>query len=141
MTDLRVESPLVRADPAQLQQVILNLVKNAIEAMSFMPPDGRRLNVGTRLEGGSSIVLFVQDAGPGVQPDAGSFHRALNRSFKSQCTPQEASETPIRTIQERSVQPYDVKGLDLVTVWPKRYSMSRGWPVTQGVAIQPHSRI
>src|SRR5206468_4547055 len=69
VTDLRVESPLVRADPAQLQQVILNLVKNAIEAMSFMPPDGRRLNVGTRLEGGSSIVLFVQDTGPGVHPE------------------------------------------------------------------------
>jgi signal transduction histidine kinase len=69
VTDFRVESPLVRADPAQLQQVILNLVKNAIEAMSFMPPDGRLLNVGTRLEGGSSVVLFVQDSGAGVHPE------------------------------------------------------------------------
>lgn len=69
VTEFSVESPLVRADPAQLQQVILNLVKNAIEAMSFTPPDLRRLNIGTRLEGGSSVVLFVQDAGGGVHPE------------------------------------------------------------------------
>jgi signal transduction histidine kinase len=69
VTDFRVESPLVRANPVQLQQVILNLVKNAIEAMRFTYPDGRRLNVGTRLEGRSSVVLLVQDTGAGVHPE------------------------------------------------------------------------
>ena len=66
VTEFRAETPSVRADPAQLQQVILNLVKNAIEAMSSTPPDGRRLKVGTRNEGRSSVFLSVQDTGAGV---------------------------------------------------------------------------
>jgi signal transduction histidine kinase len=69
VTEFRAAIPSVCADPAQLQQVILNLVKNAIEAMSSTPPDSRRLNVGTRLEGSSSVLLFVQDTGTGVHPE------------------------------------------------------------------------
>jgi signal transduction histidine kinase len=65
-TEFRLENPF--GDPAQLQQVILNLVKNAIEAMSSTLPDGRRLNIGTRLEGNSSVLLSVQDTGAGVLP-------------------------------------------------------------------------
>ena len=68
VTDLGVETSLVCADSAQLQQVILNLLKNAIEAMSSTPPDRRRLNIGTRRNGNSSVLLFVQDSGAGVHP-------------------------------------------------------------------------
>jgi signal transduction histidine kinase len=67
-TEFRVEVPLVRADPVQLQQVILNLFKNAIEAMASTPPNGRRLNIGTRLERNSFVLLSVQDTGTGVPP-------------------------------------------------------------------------
>jgi signal transduction histidine kinase len=63
------EAPLVHADPAQLQQVILNLVKNAIEAMDSTPPEGRRLTIGTRLEPNSSVLLSVQDTGAGVSAE------------------------------------------------------------------------
>jgi signal transduction histidine kinase len=78
VTEFRVEAPSVHADPAQLQQVILNLVKNAIEAMSSTPPDGRRLNVGTRLEGSSSVLLSVQNTGAGVHPqDQGRIFEAF----------------------------------------------------------------
>jgi signal transduction histidine kinase len=68
VTDLGVETSLVCADSAQLQQVILNLLKNAIEAMSSTPPDRRRLNIGTRRDGNSSVLLFIQDSGAGVHP-------------------------------------------------------------------------
>jgi signal transduction histidine kinase len=68
-TEFRVEVPLVHADPVQLQQVILNLFKNAIEAMASTPPNGRRINIGTRLDERNSFVLLsVQDTGTGVPP-------------------------------------------------------------------------
>jgi signal transduction histidine kinase len=78
VTEFGVEVPLVHADPAQLQQVVLNLVKNAIEAMNSTAPDGRRLNIGTRLEPNSSVLLSVQDTGAGVSPqDQGRIFEAF----------------------------------------------------------------
>lgn len=68
VTEFRGEPSLVRVDPAQLQQVILNLVKNAMEAMRSTPPDRRRLIISTRLRGNSSVLLSVQDSGAGVNP-------------------------------------------------------------------------
>jgi signal transduction histidine kinase len=66
-TEFRVEAPLVHADPVQLQQVILNLFKNAIEAMASTPPNGRRMNIGTRFDERNLFVLLsVQDTGTGV---------------------------------------------------------------------------
>jgi signal transduction histidine kinase len=68
-TEFRVEAPFVQADPVQLQQVILNLIKNAIEAMASTPPNGRRIQIGTRLDEPKSFVLLsVQDTGTGVLP-------------------------------------------------------------------------
>jgi signal transduction histidine kinase len=67
-TELSGETPSVSVDPAQLQQVILNMVINAVEAMNATPSDGRRLNVGVRREGSSSVLLSVQDTGAGVPP-------------------------------------------------------------------------
>jgi signal transduction histidine kinase len=68
-TEFSGQTPSVSADPAQLQQVVLNLVKNAIDAMISSPSGGRRLFVGTRRQGSSSVHLCVQDTGAGVQPD------------------------------------------------------------------------
>jgi len=68
VTELLAAPPSVSADPAQLQQVILNLIKNAIEAMNSVPVGDRRLNVSTRLGENSHVLLSVQDTGAGIHP-------------------------------------------------------------------------
>jgi len=68
VTDFRGEASFVHADPVQMQQVILNLLKNAMEAMTFTPRDGRRLHIGTRIERNSFVLLSIQDSGTGVSP-------------------------------------------------------------------------
>jgi C4-dicarboxylate-specific signal transduction histidine kinase len=59
--------PVTMADPVQLQQVILNLVMNAIEAIASTDHSERVLHVQTRAEGGS-VFLAVVDSGPGFDP-------------------------------------------------------------------------
>ena len=69
-TDLQPNAPLVLADAVQLQQVLLNLIVNACEAMSASPPGQRRLTIGTRMvEDGRSIECSVADHGCGIRPE------------------------------------------------------------------------
>ena len=57
-------TPLVLADQVQLQQVILNLIVNAIEAMNFMP-DARELRITSALHDADGVIITVEDSGPG----------------------------------------------------------------------------
>jgi signal transduction histidine kinase len=69
MTTFQVEAPCVNVDPIQLQQVILNLLKNATEAMASTPRDARRLEISTLARSGT-VVLSIRDTGAGVpQPE------------------------------------------------------------------------
>jgi signal transduction histidine kinase len=61
--------PEIHASHAQIQQVILNLIKNAAEAMRLVAPDKRRLRLVTGFNGNSGVSVYVQDSGPGVSPD------------------------------------------------------------------------
>ena len=61
--------PPVIGDPVQLQQVFLNLVINACEAMESLPAHERRLRLVTGPDA-SGVRVTVQDNGPGVSPDA-----------------------------------------------------------------------
>jgi signal transduction histidine kinase len=65
-TAFQGDLPLVHADPTQLQQVVLNLVKNAVEAMNSLAPEVRYLQLATSLEGISNVLLSVQDSGTGI---------------------------------------------------------------------------
>jgi signal transduction histidine kinase len=65
-TDFQDNLPHVHLDATQLQQVLLNLVKNAIDAMSSVAPEARRLRLTTSFDGHATILLSVQDSGPGI---------------------------------------------------------------------------
>jgi signal transduction histidine kinase len=58
--------PEVQIDGIELQQVLLNLVRNAIDAMSSSPPEARRLRLKTSFDGQSTVLMSVQDSGPGI---------------------------------------------------------------------------
>jgi C4-dicarboxylate-specific signal transduction histidine kinase len=67
-TDLATDLPQVQGDPVQLQQVLINLVMNAIEAMRTSPDDRREILI--RSAGSPDGVLVqVQDSGPGIEPE------------------------------------------------------------------------
>jgi PAS domain S-box-containing protein len=67
-TDLAETLPPVFGDRIQLQQVILNLIVNASEAMSAMEDRARELTVRSDLEDGGGVRVSVQDNGPGFEP-------------------------------------------------------------------------
>lgn len=59
--------PTVLGDPIHLQQVLLNLIVNAMDSMAEMPVDDRRLTVVTRRRDARSIEVSVIDTGTGVK--------------------------------------------------------------------------
>ncbi|SOD97180.1 PhnD/SsuA/transferrin family substrate-binding protein [Caenispirillum bisanense] len=69
--DLGDGLPPVLADRIQLEQVVVNLMRNAVEAMQAVPPDERRLTLRTAAEdGGTAVLVAVRDTGPGLPADA-----------------------------------------------------------------------
>jgi PAS domain S-box-containing protein len=76
-THLASDVPLVTADRVQLQQVILNLIVNAIDAMSGVSDGPRELVVGSGLSDPDDVFVEVRDSGPGLEPEN------LNRLFDS----------------------------------------------------------
>jgi signal transduction histidine kinase len=56
----------VHVDAAQLQQVVLNLIRNAIDAMGSSAPDTQRLRLTTKIGERSTVLISIQDTGPRI---------------------------------------------------------------------------
>src|ERR1700730_8811147 len=80
-TQLAAGLPLVQGDRVQLQQVILNLIINAIEAMSGVGEGSRALLIGTGKDASGAVLVAVQDSGPGLNPE--SFDRLFDAFYNT----------------------------------------------------------
>jgi PAS domain S-box-containing protein len=76
-TQLATGLPLVEGDRIQLQQVILNLILNAVEAMSGIDEGARETRISTGREPSSGVLVTVRDFGPGLDP------QSLDRLFEA----------------------------------------------------------
>jgi PAS domain S-box-containing protein len=78
-TALEDALPPVLADRIQLQQVLLNLIKNAIEAMTSVADGSRALLLTTELDDARELRITVADSGPGIDPK--NLERVFDRFF------------------------------------------------------------
>jgi C4-dicarboxylate-specific signal transduction histidine kinase len=69
-TELADGLPLIQADRVQLQQVIVNLIVNAVDAMSAISKGLRELRIGTMIGDAGGVLIAVRDSGPGLAPTA-----------------------------------------------------------------------
>ena len=67
-TDLPAGLPAVLGCPAQLQQVVMNVVTNAIEAMDAVVDGARTLRVTSRPNDPDGVLITVEDSGQGIDP-------------------------------------------------------------------------
>jgi PAS domain S-box-containing protein len=67
-TQLAQDLPPIQGDRVQLQQVLLNLIVNAIEAMSGVSEGARELRISTEINESSGALVAVRDSGPGLDP-------------------------------------------------------------------------
>jgi len=82
-TDLAPDLPPVRGDRVWLQQLLLNLIMNGMEAMSDLSVGERRLELRANRNGGSLVEVSVADAGHGIPAEL------LPRLFNSFVTTRE----------------------------------------------------
>jgi len=68
--DVAPELPLVLAEPVALQQIIHNLLTNALQALEQVPAQRRVVRLGLRPATGGQVLLSVRDRGPGLSADA-----------------------------------------------------------------------
>ena len=58
--------PAIEGDPSQIQQVLINLVRNAFDAMCDTPPSDRKVEIATNYNGDGTICVAVRDYGSGI---------------------------------------------------------------------------
>ena len=68
-TQLAEGLSLIHGDRVQLQQVILNLIMNAVQAMNGVSEGSRELLIGTGKDASSGVLVAVQDSGSGLDPE------------------------------------------------------------------------
>jgi signal transduction histidine kinase len=65
---LASQLPPIMGHTGQLQEVIVNLIQNAVDAMDSVDDDRRVLQVRTKYNGGEAISVEIEDTGPGIEP-------------------------------------------------------------------------
>ncbi len=68
-TNLEPRVPGIYGDKIQMQQVILNLIMNALDAVKNQPIDARHIDIATKVEDKEDVEVRVTDSGPGVDED------------------------------------------------------------------------
>ena len=68
-TELIPALPQVMGHKSQLQQVIVNLVHNAVEAMDAVDAGSRMLRLKTQHDDRDAVIMAIQDSGPGIDPE------------------------------------------------------------------------
>jgi signal transduction histidine kinase len=76
--------PLVRGDRVQLQQVTLNLIVNAIQAMGASPEGERELEIRTTNARSGGVLIAVRDRGPGLDP--AQLERVFDAFYTTKCS-------------------------------------------------------
>ncbi len=67
-SDVAPKLPSVKGDRVQLQQVLLNLIMNGLEAMEDTPTEQRKLTIRLTAENGN-VIVTLRDTGPGIPDD------------------------------------------------------------------------
>jgi len=98
-TELAETLPPVMGDRVQVQQVILNLLRNAAEAMSGVEDRPRDLLVRTEREPGGGVRVIVRDSGVGIQP--GSAHELFDAFYTTKPSGMGIGLSISRSIVER----------------------------------------
>jgi PAS domain S-box-containing protein len=82
-TQLAEGLPVIQGSRVQVQQVVLNLIINAVEAMGQMSNDRRELQISTEVEA-DRVIVAVRDTGPGLAEDA--IERAFEAFYTTKST-------------------------------------------------------
>ena len=77
---LTKDLPRVMGNAVQLQQIVLNLLRNALEALSSKPPGTREVEISTHRTADGQVEIHVSDNGPGIDPSV------ADRLFEPFCT-------------------------------------------------------
>ena len=68
--DLRPDLPPILVDRVQIQHVLLNLVRNSMEALGAIPANQRKIVLGTTLAADGHVEIYISDNGPGLTAEA-----------------------------------------------------------------------
>jgi two-component system sensor kinase FixL len=64
--ELDVEAPFIFADRIQVQQVLVNLIRNSMEALRTSSPQDRNITISSRKLNDQMVEILVSDSGPGI---------------------------------------------------------------------------
>jgi signal transduction histidine kinase len=67
--DLFSELPQIRGDWIQMQQVIFNILRNAMDALGDMPSERKEISIASRTTNAGDVQVSIVDRGPGIEPE------------------------------------------------------------------------